>query len=966
MISSARCRPVLSAISCLLAIALSGSTPTLALERFVVTSWAHRDGLPSTLIYAITQTRDGYLWLGTSDGLVRFDGVEFDHQKLIVNSELMLGAVTALHGANDGALWIGSASGLVTKMSGARLRRYRLGSEVEAIAEASPGEIWVIANTGLYRFANDTPGEFAPVESVAAVQVIRLFEAGLNNVMLGTRPVGLEIAKDVKQPDPLRGHRVAINGHSYLLNEGDHGEVWLNRTPSQNEHAYSVFIQDRRGYLWTGSPAAGLIRTNQMGSRPTPELASRLIESLFEDREGNVWVGANNGLYRFRYGKVFSFTTRDGLTNDRVSSVAADGTAVWVGTQTGLDRIDDAGVREFLRGVDVFTVKLSSNHGVWMGTNKGVFRVAGTGGALASECIIRELSSVTAIEEDTEGYIWLHDTEKGLYRWHDHILVSIGSDPKFGTGKISCVRAQSDGTVWIGSSDGRLSVYRNKGFPESPPVSKIATGVAYDIYMEKPDLTWLASDTGLYRVSGHTSAVWNARNGLPGNRVLWLQPDGDDWLWLGFSTGIARVRRSDLLESDAAAHRASCEFYDFEDGLLANPVRQSQAAATQDGEGKLWVTTSAGVAIIDSHHMEKNSLPPNVVIQQVTADSRNFDIASAIRFPPMTKNLEIDYTGLSLSVPRKLQFRYELEGYDKQWQDAGNRRQAFYTNLQPGRYRFHVLAANNDGVWNEKGASIDFTLEPAFQQTSMFTVFCFATISLIGVGIYRLRMRRLQTAWNARFEERLAERTRIAQELHDDLLQSAMGVSLQIELVDSLIDAPPIAKAHLQRALTLSRTLMQKGREVLRDLREKTRDASDIAKALSTTIQEVQQEGGPTATLNVEGTPRPINPVIADDLAQIGCQAIVNAFQHAGATKVEVSLHYKTTELRLQVNDDGRGMSPAIVESGKPGHYGLIGMRERAERIGGTLILASVAGHGTQLTASVPGRYAYRKTKQHD
>jgi signal transduction histidine kinase/ligand-binding sensor domain-containing protein len=956
----------LSTMAYLMAIALASSCRALAVERYVVSSWAHRDGLPSTLIYAITQTRDGYLWLGTSDGLVRFDGINFDHRKLIVNSELMLGAVTALHGAKDGALWIGSASGSVTKMSGTHLRKYRLGAQVEAIVEPSVGDIWVIANTGLYRFANEEQGELAPVESVASAKIVGLFETGRGAFLLGTRDLPLKMVNDVTQFAAVYAHRVALNGHTFLLSEGRRGDVWLTDGTYQKDDTHSVFLHDRRGYFWAGSPAAGLIRTSSDGPRTTPELANRLVESLFEDREGNVWVGSNNGLYRFRYGKVFSFTTRDGLANDRVSSVAADGKVVWVGTQSGLDRIDGLGVQEYLRRVNVLTVKAARNHQIWVGSREGVFRVTDSGDVSRPKLVVPELSSVTAIEEDTAGSIWLLDTQKGLYRWRDGLVVSIGSKPEFGPGNISSIRAQSDGTVWIGFSAGGVSIFRDNGFHDSQ-VSGTARGIVYDVYMEKPDLIWLASDTGLYRFSGNASAAWNAKNGLPGNRVLWLQPEGSDWLWLGFSTGIARVRRSDLLRTDGAApHNAPSNFYDFEDGLLANPVRQSQAAASLDSQGKLWVTTSAGIAIIDSRHMEKNSLPPNVLIERVVGNNRDVAIGSSIRFPPLTKNLEIDYNGLSLAVPQKLQFRYQLVGYDKQWQDAGNRRQAFYTNLQPGPYRFHVLAANDDGVWNQDGANIEFTIQPAFQQTEMFKIVCFAAAALLAWGIYRLRMQRLRAAWNARLETRLAERTRIAQELHDDLLQSAMGVSLQIELVDSLVEEPPLAKAHLQRALTLSRALMQKGREVLRDLREKTRDASDIAKALSTSIQEAQQEGGPSATLSVEGTPRSVNPLVADDLAQIGSQAIANAFQHAGAKRIEVHLNYKTTELRLQVNDDGRGMSPRIAESGKPGHYGLVGMRERAQRIGGSLIIASVAGQGTQLTATVPGRHAYREAKQHD
>ena len=640
---------------------------------------------------------------------------------------------------------------------------------------------------------------------------------------------------------------------------------------------------------------------------------------------------------------------------------------MWAGTQRGLDRIDESGIRKCLAGVNVLTVKQSRTHEIWVATTKGVFKVTDSSGVLRSQLILRELSSVRAIEKDSAGCIWLLDTAKGLYRWCDGVLVSIGSQPQFAARNISLISAQSDGTVWIGFASGGVSVFHNNGLRELPIASGMTKAIVYDVYMEKPDRIWLASDSGLYRVTGPTSRNWNARNGLPGNRVLWLRPDGNDSLWLGFSTGIARVRRSDLLEAEAATPPiARYVFYDFEDGLLANPVRQSQAAATQDPQGKLWVTTSAGIAILDSRHIEKNSMPPNVLIERVTADNREVAIGASVRFPPLTRNLEVDYAGLSLAAPRKVQFRYELNGYDQPWQDAGNRRQAFYTNLQPGTYRFHVVAANSDGVWNQTGASFDFTIDPPFQQTAMFKILCIAAAGLIAFTIYRLRIQRIQAAWNARLEERLAERTRIAQELHDDLLQSAMGVSLQIELVDSLVDEPPEAKAHLQRALTASRALMQKGREVLRDLREKSRDANDIAKALAAAISQAQQEGGPLAALAVEGTVRPVNPLVADDLAQIGCQAIVNAFQHAGATKIEVRLHYKPTELRLEVNDDGSGMSERVAEFGKPGHYGLVGMRERAGRVGGTLNLASVAGRGTRLTVSVPAKRAYQVLRKHD
>jgi signal transduction histidine kinase len=961
-------RRTVGTLTVLIALAVACSSPAVAVERYVVTAWGHRDGLPSTLIYAITQTRDGYLWLGTSDGLVRFDGITFDHQNLIVNSELMLGAVTALHGTHDGALWIGSASGLVTKMSGTQLSKYRIGSEIEAISETRSGDIWIFAKAGLYCFTSDGAREFAPVETVAAAQLIHMAETGTGGILVGGRRSGLVVENDTTKLLPTGRRSVTIGNRPFSLNEDQGGTVWLASHTNRQMQVAPIFWRDHRGHTWAGSSANGLLRTAPDGSTDDSDIRARQVESFLEDREGNIWVGTNNGLYRFRYGSVLSLTTRDGLSNDHVSSVVVERSRVWIGTESGLNVVENYRVRQCLRGIRVFVLKVSGDHTVWAGTNKGVFRLHGVGSSLQPELMVRELSSVTAIEEDSAGCVWLLDSDKGLYRWRDRVLLPVGTDPNFGGERISLMRAQSNDSVWIGFSGGGLSVYRNDAFNEWLQSAALNTGTIYDVYVEDPNLIWLAADNGLYALRGKAVTSWKAKNGLPGNRVLWLQPDGKDWFWLGFSTGIARVRRSDLNESERAGRRVACDFFDFEDGLLANPIRRSQAAVSQDPEHRLWVTTSAGMAIIDPRHIERNNVPPNVLIRRVIANNREMPVASTMQFPPGTRNLEIDYAGLSLAVPQQVRFRYRLEGFDKNWQDVDTRRQAFYTNLQPGPYRFQVLAANNDGVWNETGSSLDFTIQPTFRQTALFKVLCLAALTLLAFLLYRLRVRSLQAALSTRFEARLAERTRIAQELHDDLLQSAMGVSLQIELVDNLVDKPAEAKAHLQKALALSRALMQKGRAVLRDLRETTREASDLVKVLSAAIEDARYEGGPAAILLVGGAPRPVNPLVADDLGQIGCQAIVNAFQHSGAKNIEVQLDYKTSELGLRVIDDGCGIDPQIAESGKAGHYGVVGMRERANRIGGTLNIAGIDGdgNGTQVTASVPGRNAYRESRAHD
>jgi len=961
VISNAAKRPPRLTISFLVALALTGIAQPAAFEPYVASSWTHKDALPSTLIHAITQTRDGYLWLGTSDGLFRFDGITFLHERLFSDGNLVSGAVTALCAGKDGALWAGSGSGVVIRIKGAVLQKYGLGAEIEAIVRASDGDIWVIAQNGLYRFDETPQGKLLPAQRIDSARVISSLASSTDEVSLEQNRLG-----PVQERAVSYTRRVILDGSIFFLNETQNGPAWLGKHSFFGELDVPIVLRDSRGYVWTANSESGLIRTSAEGGQPETELANDIIESLFQDREGNIWAGTNSGLFRFRFGKIFPLTKGQGLSSDRVSALDTTRSTVWVGTQAGLNRIDNLRVQCFMRGLNVLTVKAVQNDELWVGTDGGVFTVTGLQGAPNFQRVTRDLSSVTVIEKGRTGCIWLLDSQKGLYLWQDGALVPTEAQLNIGAKTITAIRAQGHGTLWVGFLGGGFGVYKKRSFHDLSIGNGLPTGTVNDIYVDASGSDpsgpiWLGTDTGLYCFDGKHFVVWNTENGLPTDRVLWLQAEGDDVLWLGFSTGVARVRRSDLRNTQGIRSRnVQYDFYDSGDGLFANPGRRSQAAASMDSEGKLWFTTWAGVAVLDSRHIEKNSLPPPVVIERVIADHRDVPIGPRISFPPLTRDLQIDYAGLSFVVPRKVQFRYQLEGYDKEWQNAGTRRQAFYTNLPPGHYRFHVIAANNDGVWNQNGASLNLAILPAFYQTRLFTILCVLAAAAIAWGFYKLRLRQMQAAWNARFEERLAERTRIAQDLHDELLQSAMGVSLQVELTDALLEDAHTAKPHLQRALTLARELMHKGREVLRDLREKKFDTADIAKVLSNTMVAAQQNGGPAYRLTVEGQPRPVNPLIAGEFAQIGCQAIVNAFQHSTAENVMVCLSYGPAELRLEVKDNGCGIDPHVVQVGKPGHYGLIGMRERAERIGGTLTIASRLRVGTTVRVAVPGKRAYR------
>jgi signal transduction histidine kinase len=443
--------------------------------------------------------------------------------------------------------------------------------------------------------------------------------------------------------------------------------------------------------------------------------------------------------------------------------------------------------------------------------------------------------------------------------------------------------------------------------------------------------------------------------------VQWSLTDSGDPSWLGFSSGVARLSGSEL---DRAArdssYRVAFQFLDEADGLKGNPDRRRQSPAVRASDRSLWFRTSEGVAVIDSQHMTKNLVPPPVHIERMVADGGVVDALQPVRLPPLTRDVEIDYTGLSLAEPRNVRFRYQLEGFDSEWRDVGERRQAFYTNLRPRTYRFRVLASNNDGVWNESGAGLDFTLLPAFYQTKSFLLLCALVPLILSWGVYRLRVWQVTTRLRDRFEERLKERTRIAQELHDNLIQDVMGISLQMEVTDELLPADLPAKQSLGRALHLCKSALDEGRRALNDLRSAPLSARDLVKSFSQLSDQVAGDSGIRADVVVEGRERPLNALAGNDVLQVGRQAITNAFRHSHAREIHVLLSYGQQQLQIRVQDNGCGMSEEKLNARRAGHYGIAGMQERAERIGGSMSIRSLVGEGTEVNLSVPAHLVYQ------
>jgi signal transduction histidine kinase len=369
--------------------------------------------------------------------------------------------------------------------------------------------------------------------------------------------------------------------------------------------------------------------------------------------------------------------------------------------------------------------------------------------------------------------------------------------------------------------------------------------------------------------------------------------------------------------------------------------------------------------MIDPKNLPRNALAPPVHIENLIVDGKSYSPRQSLRLPPLGHDLEIDYTGLSLVVPQKVQFRYRLEGRDKDWQDPGTRRQAFYTDLSPGQYQFRVIASNNDGVWNTSGASLEFAIEPALYQTWWLrTAALIATLGIIA-WVIRRRMQVVALNVQARLVERLDERERIARELHDTLLQGILSASLQLEVADRQIAADATAKPVVQRVSNLLRQLADESRHAVRHLRSQRSQEENLERALTQISSDLAAPRKVKFSVIVEGTPRSLRPVVRDETYRIGGEALANVFRHADASAVETVLEYGRDHFRLLVRDDGQGIDPEVLSAGREGHFGLSGMRERARRIGAQLKIRTAAGAGTEIDLIVPSSAAFERPDPH-
>ncbi|MGD0648874.1 MAG: histidine kinase [Acidobacteriaceae bacterium] len=574
--------------------------------------------------------------------------------------------------------------------------------------------------------------------------------------------------------------------------------------------------------------------------------------------------------------------------------------------------------------------------------------------------------------EDVDGSIWVTTSTSAnrhrLFRIQDLRIHEEISSPQLPA--TNMLAPDPHGGVWLGLNSGGLARFRN-GQMEFFPFSSLHVGPVNSLLVNSDASILAATPSGLVGWRNGAVQTLTVRNGLPCDVMYSLISDRSATLWLYAACGIIAIPNTELQrwwESPNATVKS--RLFDVFDGArpMSTPFKPN---ASQSPDGRLWFANQNDVQMIDPAHLDSNPIRPPVHIEEMIADHKNYAPRDGLRLPPLTRDLEIDYTALSFVAPQKVRFRYKLEDHDPEWQDPGTRRQAFYAGLRPGNYRFRVIACNNDGVWNEEGATLAFSVAAAWYQTWWFRGASLAAFLALLLALYQLRLRQLAQQFNLTLEARVNERTRIARELHDTLLQSFQALLYSLQSVRRVLsDRPEEIAQRLDSAIDQTAQAITEGRDAVHELRSSAVVANDLAEAIGTLGADLAaRETNQTAVVfgvEVEGTPRNLQPILRDEVFRIVGEAMRNAFQHAEAKQIDVVIRYDDRHFWMRVRDDGRGIDPKVLtHDGRAGHYGLHGMRERAKLIGGHLDVWSKLNSGTEVELNIPATIAYRPSSGH-
>ncbi len=953
--------------------------------------WLVRDGAPRD-VQGIAQTPDGWLWLGSTDGLYRFDGVAFTRYRPPpgVTMSTNLSNIGTLP---DGTLWTVPFFGGLVLIKGGQVRIFDEkdglpGGTINKLAGGRDGRLWAAADSGLF-LLEPGAGRWRTVTGALGLP------GGVGDVIVDRQGT---VWVQTAEGDPIGNHAmrsgesrfrlVATQAATGSIKEGPDGVIWATDSSRPGLRRLSpgvtppaldallgrmpitggVHIDDRGGFWFAAT--RGVVRVALDGERGEAQefttrqgLSGEQAIAAFTDREGNVWISTEGGLDQFRPSRMRRLAPPT-LMQDARALAASPAGELW--TDTAYYRDIDAAPRPYREpGTrrDTVLQMVRDRHGaIVYCTYSRLWRLEGLTPVripLPPDVEARQMQPIYAIARDAGDALWISLGRRGPWRNEDGAWRAHGGIPALEGLASTNIAAGPDGRLWFGSVGSRIAVLREGEVRLFGPADGLDIGAVLTIVPDAEG-AWLGGDEGLARFDGRRARRLQGSDGEQFQGGSGVVQDHDGALWINGPRGLAGIPAAEVRQFlRDPRYRVQYRRFDENDGLTGtvHMMFPIPSMVPLPG-GRLAVSTTGGVFVFDPSQAQRNRLPPPVHVTGIVADGTEYAAAQAsVGLAPAPDNVRIDYTALSLSLPRRVRFRYMLEGVDRGWQDAGNRRSAFYTGLAPGSYTFWVTAANDDGVWNEDGARLALTIPPTMFQTAWFRLACALLLALAVYGLHRLRLALALRTQRRSFEARVAERERIARDLHDTLLQSVQGLIMHFRRIALRTPQDAPTRPLMEKALVLATEVLEEGRDKVGDLRHAPQDA-DLAVLLASHGQRLAAQHAVAFALREEGVPRPLRPEALDEILAIGREAVGNAFLHARASRIEALLQHGDHELVLTVSDDGLGIDPSL-RKGRAGHWGIPGMRERAAALGAALELDAAPGKGSAWRLRLPARAAY-------
>jgi signal transduction histidine kinase/ligand-binding sensor domain-containing protein len=980
-------------IACLVLLSLFALHPQAARAQdegqpeaqYLRQRWTAQEGFkgsPNT----IAQTPDGYLWAGTDQGLYRFDGQEWLPMQPEEKGLGHVDHVIQLTRDGKGTLWIW--------MEGTRVIQYKDGRFQEAFKTAlEERAVTAIGHGGRGDILMSRAGQHivrigpAIAEEIGRSPgpiIVSLAETANGRVWLGTRNLGL-FYLDGKKPIAVNGIPSDIKVNCLLTAKDgrlwigtDHGlslwdgtQVVPKPMPSPLDQAQiRALVEDREGNLWVGTEQ-GLVRFDGKNAFVMPR-GDSAVTSLFSDREGNIWFSDAHGIERLRHKTFIALSETRGFPEGATGPVYADPYGrVWFGMKKGglyclkdghVTRITTAGLASDI----VYSIAGSGND-VWLGRQRGGLTHLHAENGTTTEETFHPRGPlyddvVYSVHVNRDGSVWAGTLTGGAIHVVNGTLTRFAESSGLGSEAVHAIEETADGTMWFATPT-RLSSYtrgqwqsffERDGLPSSEVICLLEDGTGG---------LWIGTGTGLAHLSGGRITARRREDTLLRGTIVGLAKDQGGSLWVSTTDRVFSVDARMLVEHPATP--AKGHIYGASDGLLGRGgVRRNQSLVA-DAQGHIWLSTKSGLAVVDASIAAATAEPTIAHVETVRVDGTTQTLApdETLRVQAGRKRIEFTFVGLNFSAPETVRYRYKLDGFDGAWSEAHGQRSAIYTNLSPGPYTFHVTATNREGGWSDREAYVPVTIEPLFWQRIEFRVMCGLAAALIALLLYQLRMHQMAARANLMFEERLAERTRIAQELHDTLLQGFFSASMQLSVVASKMPVESAATIQLNRILEIMGRVLDEGRNAVQGLRTARVSSMWLEDSVRSIFDdmEIGQGDGAQRSIEVSGSPRELRAGIQDEVCRIVQEAAGNAYKHAQATRIAAAIVYSANGLKVQVRDDGLGINPQFLSDGRHGHWGLQGMRERAGKMGAKLQIESTPGKGTVITLSMPGQIAFRR-----